>query len=218
MPGELTVLPPSNISIPREVLKHYTEQEVIRTIENVRFQLGYPLCGAVYLNQNNELKVCTAPQGHNTDHQGTGYCFRHDQSIQSAELSPYTKHLLQYPTLQAMFEEFKNRGGEVRRLEEELAILRSVLTAQLIRLQKDKHLANEEIYKNIILCVEQIRRLTESMAKIAQIQAQGITMDSINTFLWQIMEVISGEVLDQDKATKIFERISTECRFVQNVA
>src|SRR5271165_4415842 len=106
----LLTWPGNKHELSQDVLSCYDEREVLRTIETLQFSIGYQICGHAYLGPDKKLKVCTSVAGRNTAHPNRGRCFRHDGMLLEAELSSYTSQLIQYPTLQALYEEFRTRG------------------------------------------------------------------------------------------------------------
>lgn len=215
-PEELPIHSPVKITSPA-VLAKYSEPDLERLIENVQFQHAYPICGHCGLGRAGDLHVCCNKAGLNTKHEGVGRCQQHETEIfaSSRAISPYTRHLREYSTLQEIFQEFDQRTSEMRELRQEISLARTVLSAQLQMLKRDRPGRNDELYKNILLYLEQIRRLVESVAKVEALQAQGITMEGINAFLWQVQRILDEEIVDPSLKVRIFDRIATEANFQQ---
>lgn len=199
------------VNLPAPLLQKYDITDLGRQLEDLQLQYNFQICGHVSQDREGNAVFCCVPAGTDTSHPGYGRCARH---AGVPALSPYARYLRGHPTLQAVFTEFMERQQSFRQLDAELALARSVLTALLRELQVNSRARNTETFGQILLYLEQIRKLSESMSKIQQMQAQGITVESISAFLWQVQTIIDQELVDTTAKARIFDRIATECEFV----
>ena len=200
--------------VPPEVLQKYPMADLEKALESIQFRFAYIICGKIFLNRQSELKVCTNEAGLDTDHPGRARCKLHDSvQIVNQYRSPYSRQLAGYPNLQAIFEEHQDRGREIKKLDEELALARTILSSQLQRLDGAKPYRNDETYRNIIMVLESIRKLADTMAKIQQVEAQGVTLDLIQGFLWKVSKIIDEETASGPVKIRILDRIATEATF-----
>jgi hypothetical protein len=214
--GELPIQ--GQLHLEPAVLKKYKPEAIVKAVENFSFKYGYSICGHCTLDKEDRLLICTNAAGLHTQTPGKGRCYNHiyagDIIPLAAPQTPYSRELQGYTSLQQIFEEFQNRGKEAKQLDEELAMTRTVLAAQLKNLNPDKPGRNEDTYRMILLVLEQIRRIADTMSKISASQSQGITIDSITAFLWQLQAIMGEEIHDPMVKLRLFDRISTECSFL----
>lgn len=203
---------PLNGPVDPRLLQLFGLETLERALEDTQFQIQYTVCGHLSLSFEKQIVVCTVPAGNQTKHDGVGRCSRHDNTTLRAR-SPYTTALRQYQTLEEIFETFSQRERRLNDLSDEITIARTALHLQLSYIEKDRRSANEDRIKNVMLCLEQIRRTAHSMALIQQTESQGITEPAIRGFLWQIAQIIEEEVVEPATRVRIMDRIATEARF-----
>jgi hypothetical protein len=201
-------------SLEERILKLYSVEQLEIALEDLQFQIAYKICGHVSLGSKNEVVVCTNAAGSSTKHQGVGRCHSHDKAIYRPR-SPYTAHLKSFSSLQEVFEQFQNREKKLNDISDEMGIARTALSYQLGLLKEKRDGYNNEIFKNIILCLEMVRKIAESIAKIQQAESSGITLQSVTSFLYQVSEILNQEIVSKDVLTRILDRVSTECSFLQ---
>src|SRR6266853_5453869 len=201
-------------SVEDRILKLHSWDVLERSVDDLQFQFAYKICGHLSLDQQKKLVVCSNKAGLNTKHESIGRCYLHDAQVYKAR-SPYTRHLRQFDTLQEIFEEFENREKKLNDLSEEISIARSALSPQLSYFEKGKFGKNDMVFKNVVLALEMIRKIAESIAKIQQAESSGITLQSITSFLYQISEILNQEIVDSNLRIRILDRCASECSFIQ---
>lgn len=199
------------------VLEKYPIGELTKLVENEQFRYAYLICGHLSIGRDQSLQICTREAGQDTSHRGSGRCCRHEPAALSIQpRSSYTQFLLGNSTLQSIFEEFLQRSGRVKDLTEELAIARTVLSATLQDLKSSsKRYEKQEVFRDVVVSLELIRKIAKSMADIQQAESAGITLDSVTSFLWQIQKIVEEELVDPETRIRIFDRIATECKFFE---
>jgi hypothetical protein len=200
-------------SLEDHILKLHSVETLEKCLEDLQFQIAYKICGHISLDDKKGIVVCSNKAGGGTGHENTGRCYQHDKLSYKAR-SPYTRHLKQFETLQEIFETFENREKKLNDLSEEISIGRMALAHQLSLLEKGKFGKNDMLFKNIILALEMIRKIAESIAKIQQAESSGITTQSITSFLYQVSEILNQEIVDKNSLTRILDRVATECSFL----
>jgi hypothetical protein len=210
---ELPIDSPLN-QLDNRVLSRYSMEGLTLALENLQFQHTYLICGHCSLNNDGSLQICNISAGSGTSHEGQGRCQQHDSPFLKAQ-SPYIRQLSQYRTLQELFAEFEGIQGSVKDLKQELSIARTVLAAKLRQLDGSVNpVRNNEHYRDILFTLESIRKVAKSMADIEQAESQGITVNSINGYLWQMQNILNEEITDNNTLVRIFDRIATECKFI----
>ena len=199
-----------------EVRSAYPETVLMEAVDAAQFTSTYPICGHLSLSPEKRLVVCRRRAGLNTKHESLGRCFVHDpEGAHMEPVSPYARQLRHYSTLQELFSDMESSKEQFRSLNQELTMARTVLAAQLKQLNSSARYTarNQDVMSNIMGCLEVIRKLAESAAKIQTLGSQQVTIDSITAFLWQVQQIIEQEVVDAHTRLRIFDRISTEVKF-----
>lgn len=198
--------------VEERILQEYSLDTLENGILDLQFQYSYKICGAITLDKK-KLNICSNKAGVNTQHEGVARCYLHDKVIYQPR-SPYTKYLRHFDTLQEVFEEFQNREKSLD-LGEEVSIAKTALAYQLTLMQKGRNGNNDFVFKNIILALEMVRKIQESISKIKQAESAGITLQSITSYLYQVSEIISQEIADGNIRNRILDRVATEATFFQ---
>lgn len=212
--GSLPVDSPFH-TISSSILEKFPLHELKIAHENTQFAYAYEICGAVSLDNDKRPVFCTRKAGLDTEHEGRGRCYRHEQALATYR-SPYIRELRGYANLQEIYSDFLNREKKLNDLSEEISIARTMLSHQLAKFDSSqKGYKNDETFRNILPCLEMIRKIAESVSKIQQQESLGITETSITGFLWQISEILSQEITSDTITVRILERIASECKFTE---
>lgn len=202
------------VNVDERILQQYSLAELRQGLDDTQFSYQYVICGHISTDDQRKLRICTSPAGYQTSHSGRGRCLTHD-SLRIRARSPYTGMLQQCTELQQLFEAFQTRERKLNDLSDELNVARTVLGMMLREFETGKRGKNEDTFKNVVLALEQIRRIAHSMANIQQAESSGVTLQAITAFLWQVSEVLNQELVDPGLRIRVLDRISTECTFVE---
>lgn len=200
----------------REIKAAFQDTILMEAVDAAQFTCAYPICGHLTLSPDKRLMVCRRRAGLNTKHEGVGRCFQHDPDGAFVEpASPYARHLSHVATIQDLFQDMESSKEQFRSLNQELTMARTILSAQLGQLNPNARntTKNQEVMACIMSCLEQIRKLAESAAKIQAAGAQQLTLDGITAFLWTVQQIIEQEVGEPTSRLRIFDRIATEAKF-----
>lgn len=224
-PGNTLILQDKNLPIDSplnyvtpDVLAVYTMEQLEVELTQVSFAHAYPVCGHITLDRrrSNGLLICSDAAGDGTDHPGRGRCAKHEFGQSISPRSPYVDYLKQFDSLQMIFERFQNRDKAIKDLSDEMNIARSALAYNCQRLEKDKTKSykNGELLDKMMMNLEIIRKIAKTMADIQQTEAQGITPESVDAFVWQVQRILDQEIPSPQQKVRIFDRIATECGFL----
>lgn len=200
-----------------EVRRKFSDPEIMEALDAIQFVHTYPICGFLSVSPEKKLEVCARKAGVYTKHEGNGPCFVHDASgCLVVPASPYARNLVNCASIQEIFHEMVESQGEFRGLNQELAMARTILAAQLQRLDggdKKNSLKNQEIYGSIMACLDSIRKLAESTAKINSLNNQNLTIEGVYAFLWTVTRIMEEELTDPHVRVKVLDRIASEAVF-----
>lgn len=200
----------------QEIKGLHSELSLMEAVDAAQFGSAYPLCAHLSLSPEKKLVICRRRAGLNTKHENLGRCFIHDPEGAFVEpASPYARQLSHHSTLQELFQDMEGSKDQFRSLNQELTMARTILGAQLKQLNQSGRWTarNNDVMANIMQCLEIVRKLSESSAKINAVGSQQLTIDSVTAFLWQIQQIIEQEVSDPHARLRIFDRAATEAKF-----
>lgn len=180
----------------------------------------YPVCGAPTKNETTKEKghyYCLMIAGFGTDHVGKGFCKYHGGSGGKKITGKYSKYL-KTEKLQKKHADFMY-DGKILSLNEEIAVLRALLTEYLTAKQefekksKDKKL-DEKIRKEYLKSyvssfsrieslITDITRVVEAKNKIENGEKHTIRVEVLHFVTVQIIQVIKKYVSDPDTLKKI---------------
>ncbi len=201
----------------------FSEEQITQEVERVQASYKYKICGKTWVGEDGALSVCKRSAGRETHHKGEGYCARHGGGI-IKKSGLYSEYLQNYPTLQSIFEETQAREEQIKGLNEEIGIARSLLSGFLEELQpvNKQGLDSGQIAKletdkinlisRVLTVIEAIRKLVDTHAGVSQKNQLTVTFEGFNMALWCIQRIISEEVTDTALQAKIFSRIATDVR------
>lgn len=225
-----TAMTPAGTSFVKKVipLDLYTQVQIDDAVARVQAEYTYPICGFAKISQHDfkSLDICKLRAGRGTKHQNSGKCSYHGgNSGAPIKHGLYSKYLSNFPTLQDMFEDFRERNQDQKDLSEEINLLRTVLGRILDEMQDPATMA-EDVDKalerakqvraigHILEITEQIRKLVESKHEIEETNKIVLTFESFSALLWQFQNIITQEVDNKDAQGKIFDRFSNEIRLL----
>lgn len=229
----ITELPQSqSIMLPRENTNHfgpdrlqqaYSESQITDEVARTQEGYKYKICGHAKISEDGEIVVCRRKAGTMTLHKGEGYCSHHDGRVPHKS-GLYSQYIGHFPTLQSIFEETQARDSQLKGLNEEVGLARSVLaqfleeltpidkigktTEEVIKMEADRISA----ISRILTVIEAIRKLVETHASVSQKNQMTVTFEGFNMAIWCIQRIISEEVTDTGMQAKIFLRLASEVR------
>lgn len=198
-----------------DVHRVFKYEALLKAVDDAQLQHGYPICAHLSLAGEKKLVICTRRAGINTNHDGVGRCSHHDPVTAAIQpSSPYARYLGHFPTLQDLFADIDASRPQFQELGQELTMARTVLARMLQQLGVGQsRMKMDDTLGKILQCLELIRRLAESTAKIKSIGNQQLTLDSVTAFLWLVNRIIEEEVSDASVRLRVMDRIATEARF-----
>jgi hypothetical protein len=207
--------PPPEVS--PEVRGRHSDADILDALDMARLSVQYPICGYVSLRKDKSMEVCRRKAGLYSKHEGRGLCMQHDTGGHHIlPVSPYARHLANCVSVQELFMEAHHSQEQFMGLNNELTMARTILMAQLQRLETQKGTSlKQEVYSNILQCLEAIRKLSESSAKIKVLSSQYLTMEGLHVYLLNLCNILEQELIDPKMRVRVLERIATEAVFPQ---